>query len=126
GSRRHRERRSRCFALQPSENWDMCGIAGVLSLSGVGIDPAAVCRMSDAQAHRGPDGEGVLFVDRRDGVSRVRRFDPSAPTLQTQDIVVALAHRRLAIIDLSESGAQPMADHGGRCWITFNGEIFNY
>ena len=104
----------------------MCGIAGILSLNGVSVDPAAVGRMSDAEAHRGPDGEGVVFFDRRDGVSRMQRFDARAPMLSTPDIVVALAHRRLAIIDLSDSGAQPMADRSERCWITFNGEIFNY
>ena len=60
-------------------------------------------KMNSALRHRGPDGEGV-FVD--------------------DDIV--LGHRRLAIIDLSSSAHQPMADEEGRTWVVFNGEIYNY
>jgi asparagine synthase (glutamine-hydrolysing) len=63
----------------------------------------AVRRMIALQRHRGPDGEG--FYDSK-GVS--------------------LGHCRLAIIDLTETGHQPMADPEGRYWITFNGEIYNY
>ncbi|MCU1267778.1 MAG: asnB [Acidobacteria bacterium] len=59
--------------------------------------------MIAAQRHRGPDGEG--FHD-NEGVS--------------------LGHCRLAIIDTSDAGHQPMSDHGGRYWITYNGEIYNY
>jgi asparagine synthase (glutamine-hydrolysing) len=104
----------------------MCGIAGALSLTGQAIDPAMIGRMASVQAHRGPDGEGaVLFSS--DG--RFTRVVPSrigdASSVPT-GVVVALAHRRLAIIDLSERGAQPMADQRERCWITFNGEIYNY
>ena len=82
----------------------MCGIAGFLY---DGMVPAAartaVRRMIALQRHRGPDGEG--FYDSK-GVS--------------------LGHCRLAIIDLTETGHQPMADPEGRYWITFNGEIYNY
>ena len=82
----------------------MCGISGFLNR-----DPAQpadrdlVARMTSVIAHRGPDGSG-LHVD--------------GP--------VALGHRRLAIIDLSSAGAQPMTNEDGTVWITFNGEIYNY
>jgi asparagine synthase (glutamine-hydrolysing) len=80
----------------------MCGISGVVSRSR-SVDPVAdVTRMNNLVRHRGPDGEGVFY---RQGF--------------------ALGHRRLAIVDLSESGHQPMA-RGGRYWITYNGEIYNY
>ena len=79
----------------------MCGIAGFL-----GPWPESLLRaMNDCLAHRGPDGEGILF----DAAARV-----------------GLAHRRLAIIDLSDEAAQPMASLSGRYEIVFNGEIYNY
>lgn len=78
----------------------MCGISGTLG----DFDPALVERMSKIQAHRGPDGHGV-WRDRSAGI--------------------ALGHRRLAILDLSERGAQPMLDPQERVVITYNGEIFN-
>jgi asparagine synthase (glutamine-hydrolysing) len=58
--------------------------------------------------HRGPDGEGLW------------ERETAAPPF------VALGHRRLAIIDLTDAGAQPMAGAGGRLWLTYNGEIYNY
>lgn len=80
----------------------MCGISGFTYCS-PGYDPRQIIvHMRDALTHRGPDGEGV-FVDHG----------------------VALAHRRLAIIDLV-SGAQPMSTSDGQLVITFNGEIYNY
>jgi asparagine synthase (glutamine-hydrolysing) len=80
----------------------MCGIAGV-----VGDRRAAnlVGGMIEVQRHRGPDGEGVFT-------------DPSGE--------VALGHRRLAILDLSDAGRQPMTSADGRWTIVLNGEIFNY
>src|SRR5579872_367375 len=80
----------------------MCGIAGALSWTAA-PDCDAVRRMTSRLAHRGPDGEG---------------FWNAGP--------IALGHRRLAIIDLSAFGRQPMADVDGRCSIVFNGEIYNF
>jgi asparagine synthase (glutamine-hydrolysing) len=85
----------------------MCGIAGILAYRNVApaVDRAELARMNDRMAARGPDGSGIwLSADRRTG----------------------FAHRRLAIIDLSERGAQPMASADGAHTITFNGEIYNY
>lgn len=77
----------------------MCGIAGWLGQS---IDLAAARQMSQAVAHRGPDGEGEWTADG-----------------------VWLAQRRLAIVDLSPAGRQPMVSPSGRYVITFNGEVYN-
>ena len=82
----------------------MCGIAGFFTLGGHDRQQAgeAVQRMADTLAHRGPDAEGFYVDDS-----------------------VALGHRRLSIIDLSQ-GQQPMAVADGRLTIVFNGEIYNY
>lgn len=81
----------------------MCGIAGILHLDGAPAAPALVRRMADAVAHRGPDGRDE-FVD--------------GPC--------ALGHRRLAIIDLTPAGRQPMTTPDGRFTIVYNGEIYNH
>lgn len=82
----------------------MCGILGTVD-SGPPIPAEDFERMLDTLAHRGPDGRGV------------RSFDDGG---------VRLGHRRLAIIDLSAAGAQPMANADGSLWLTFNGEIYNF
>lgn len=92
----------------------MCGIAGAvgaLSPPVVDVAPirseltACVERISLALRHRGPDGAGLWAAE---------------------SSAVVLGHRRLAIIDLSEAGAQPMVDAASGCAITFNGEIYNF
>ncbi len=84
----------------------MCGIAGVVTSGRPIADPPALARrLSGALAHRGPDGEGVW-------------------TSASSDVL--LVHRRLAIIDLSPDGRQPMPTPDGRHHIVFNGEIYNY
>jgi len=77
----------------------MCGIAGYIGR----FDPAILATMNRVQGHRGPDGSG-----------------------EWHDAEVGLAHVRLAILDLSPAGAQPMADATGRVIVSFNGEIYNY
>src|SRR5215831_9549952 len=81
----------------------MCGIAGFLHRDGRPAAPVLLKAMTDAIAHRGPDGEGQ-FIDGPAG----------------------LGHRRLAIIDLSPLGRQPMTTSDGRYTLTFNGEIYNF
>lgn len=81
----------------------MCGIAGLLNRDGRPAEAAVVQPITAALAHRGPDGEGI-HVDR----------------------YVGLGHRRLAILDLSDSGRQPLPCVDGRYWVTFNGEIYNF
>jgi asparagine synthase (glutamine-hydrolysing) len=82
----------------------MCGIVGVAARSPVD-SPDVLTLMRDRLHHRGPDDAGVWWaLDRR----------------------VGLANCRLAIVDLSPGGHQPMADASGRLWITYNGEIYNH
>ena len=81
----------------------MCAIAGIVDMNGRPVSVQAIKRMTDVQAHRGPDGEG-MYVHKN----------------------IGLGHRRLSIIDLSEAGKQPMFSRNGRYVLTFNGEIYNY
>jgi len=85
----------------------MCGIAGIHAYLDVAppVDRGELVRMSERMVSRGPDGSGLWL-------SREGR--------------TGFGHRRLAIIDLSEGGAQPMHSSDGRLTITFNGEIYNY
>src|SRR6185312_14715188 len=78
----------------------MCGIYGSVAFD---PDPGRI----DIVGHRGPDGRGWHVFDSRAGL-------------------VALGHRRLAIIDVSGAGLQPMSDATGRFQLVFNGEIYNY
>lgn len=81
----------------------MCGIAGIFNINQQPVSSQEIKLMADALAHRGPDGEGV-FID--------------------EDI--GMGHRRLAILDVSPKGAQPMISHNGEWIIIFNGCIYNY
>jgi asparagine synthase (glutamine-hydrolysing) len=81
----------------------MCGIAGLFNLNGEPASQVLLRKMTDAIAHRGPDGEGFYI-----------------------DGFIGLGHRRLAIIDLSPAGHQPMATEDGSCIISYNGEVYNF
>ena len=104
----------------------MCGIAGLVAPPGARMPLDVLQRMTDAIAHRGPDGEGFLVASpapegfRHRLVRRAKEAgDEPAPR-------VGLGHRRLAILDLSDRGLQPLTVDGGKTWIVFNGEIYNY
>jgi asparagine synthase (glutamine-hydrolysing) len=81
----------------------MCGIAGLFDLDGAPVSPVILKKMTDAIAHRGPDGEGQWIEEN-----------------------VGLGHRRLAIIDLSPAGHQPMISADHRFILCYNGEVYNY
>lgn len=81
----------------------MCGIAGFTQFNHQFGSEQTLEKMGDAILHRGPDAGGVYLTDQ-----------------------VGFCHRRLSIIDLSESGNQPMVSHDGRFIIVFNGEIYNF
>jgi asparagine synthase (glutamine-hydrolysing) len=96
----------------------MCGIAGILSRNPGLLNKLQA--MTDVQAHRGPDGVGHLVIG-----SSARVSGGVMPEVKAQDFL-ALGHRRLAILDCSPAGFQPMNSHDGKDWICFNGEIYNY
>lgn len=83
----------------------MCGIVGIFHYAEPDrpIDRDLLARMTRTIAHRGPDGEGFYIKDN-----------------------LGFGHRRLSIVDLSPTGAQPMSNEDGSCWITYNGEFYNH
>ncbi|AZL72912.1 asparagine synthase (glutamine-hydrolyzing) [Pseudomonas oryziphila] len=81
----------------------MCGITGLIHLNNNPVSPVVLQRMTDAIAHRGPDGEGHWIEGN-----------------------VGLGHRRLAIIDLSPAGHQPIASVSQRYVMAYNGEVYNF
>ncbi len=81
----------------------MCGIAGQYCFDGSAPDRELLARMSEQLVHRGPDGVGTEIRG-----------------------CTGLVHRRLAIIDLSEDGLQPMTNEDRTLWLVYNGEIYNY
>lgn len=84
----------------------MCGITGVYHFNNSKeVDESILVKMRDSLIHRGPDSAGIYI---------------------SPDKKVGLGFRRLAIIDLSDAGNQPMANENGTVWIVFNGEIYNF
>ena len=81
----------------------MCGIAGLINLDGSPVSSANLKKMTDIISHRGPDGEGSWIENN-----------------------VGIGHRRLAIIDLTSAGHQPMVTSDHRYVLSYNGEIYNY
>ena len=108
----------------------MCGITGIYSLKG-NISPEFIKRMTDLLRHRGPDDEGFLAVNSESGeVFPLIGNDSKVQGQRIEDfnkpVDLFLGHRRLAIIDLSSAGHQPMCNEDGSLWIIHNGEIYNY
>ena len=81
----------------------MCGIAGIIHFDGTKASADVIRRMTDCMSHRGPDADGFFVADN-----------------------VALGHRRLSIIDLSEAANQPFTDTHKRFQLIFNGELYNF
>ncbi len=101
----------------------MCGIAGIFHREAEPVDLRALGRMNDSLSHRGPDGEGYVLWEPGQEPRYFSRL-PEAPPFPR--VRLALANRRLSIIDLSDRGRQPMANEDGSIWVAFNGEIYNY
>lgn len=96
----------------------MCGIAGIYSKKVELL--GKIRKMTLAQEHRGPDSEGHVYLGEKDIF-----FSDNSP-LDTLGCFLALGHRRLAIIDQTNAGIQPMSLQASRDWITYNGEVYNY
>ncbi len=112
----------------------MCGIFGIWNLDHAPVDPGVIRRATNTLRHRGPDDEGYLIVDTTSGSWEERRGQDTVGALRMPDLVETTGHtgdlvfgfRRLAILDLSPAGHQPMSDADGSLWIVYNGEIYNY
>lgn len=111
----------------------MCGIFGILNTQSP-IKIELLKKIGDALRHRGPDDEGFLLAN-----LHTREVLPCSGTDSSSDSHLrqidsdlngkfnfAFGHQRLAILDLSIAGHQPMADDSKRLWLTYNGEIYNY
>ena len=81
----------------------MCGIAGLINLNGDPVSLSSLKKMTDAISHRGPDGEGQWIENN-----------------------IGIGHRRLAIIDLTSAGHQPMSSLDDRYILSYNGEVYNF
>ncbi len=117
----------------------MCGIAGIILKQRSGINLAEkIATMTAAISHRGPDGEGFLLASEQ---ITTPYYNSLQQNYQRKDLnyiptthltnshptaFLAFGHRRLSILDLSDTGHQPMCNTEGKTWITFNGEIYNY
>lgn len=99
----------------------MCGIVALLAAEPRDDLGRVAARMTQAVAHRGPDGSGLALFDR--GVSGQFASVPATGAAR-----LALGHRRLSILDLTEAGTEPMPwpTSDGPLWIVFNGEVYNF
>lgn len=117
----------------------MCGIAGIIALNKTNSDLAGIARhMNNTIRHRGPDGEGYLLIHND---AETTAFGKDTPQSIIQSSILhkpagelenasnlkgIFAHRRLSIIDITETGHQPLCNISKTLWITYNGEIYNY
>ena len=115
----------------------MCGIAGLVLKNKNSFNlKDTIFKASQSIKHRGPDGEGFLLVGDSAVPCSSKDTEQLKPGLNyipqkniseaNGDFHLAFAHRRLSILDLTETGHQPMALQDGKMWITYNGEIYNY
>ncbi len=118
----------------------MCGIAGLVNYGNSLSTSDAIKKMADVIAHRGPDDEGFFLSSESKDVTAYGQNTPeqiissginytpkaSITSFHSEQFNIALAHRRLSILDLSPAGHQPMCNNNKDIWLTFNGEIYNY
>jgi asparagine synthase (glutamine-hydrolysing) len=118
----------------------VCGIGGIINLENKSINLVDGARIiSQTLQHRGPDDEGFLFFKeekticvsgddtQKKAINNSFGFSPKQHIQEVEhNYTGVFVHRRLSIIDVSESGHQPMCTNDSKVWITFNGEIYNY
>ena len=117
----------------------MCGIAGIIDLSGCKrVTKSNLTLLSKTIEHRGPDDEGFLidigeeiipcFGDKTPSIVKESKFNyrPDLPLPNQEKFNLGLVHRRLSVLDTSPAGHQPMCSINKSVWITYNGEIYNY
>jgi len=117
----------------------MCGISGIIQFKNSVNTAQAIAKMNSLIAHRGPDDEGFVLFNNQEAQCFFSDITPQnvressfvfAPKKHIQEANqqsnIALAHRRLSILDLSPSGHQPMCSSNQKLWISYNGEIYNY
>jgi asparagine synthase (glutamine-hydrolysing) len=112
----------------------MCGINGIVSERKDYLQ--SIQAMNNLLKHRGPDDEGYVLMNSSTKKSSQYSGDDSIPSIKAKhshiansnyaNADIALGHRRLSIIDLSENGHGPMSSADEKIWITYNGEIYNY
>lgn len=101
----------------------MCGIAGIINFKETDSDfSSLIVSMCDSLRHRGPDGEGQIWFE--DFGNQYHEFIRKPGKSLPGGIV--FGHRRLSILDLTESAHQPLCNENKTVWVVFNGEIFNY
>ncbi|MGH2690335.1 MAG: asparagine synthase (glutamine-hydrolyzing), partial [Actinomycetota bacterium] len=118
----------------------MCGIAGVFAPQGTPVTAEELSALGALLPWRGPDDEGY-FLEARDGRRHLfagpdtppETYDGGLPYSPSRARppegaagIVGFAFRRLAILDLSPAGHQPMCDPSERYWLVFNGEVYNF
>ncbi len=112
----------------------MCGIAGIFHLDGAIVDQQQLLQMTRLIRHRGPDDEGFVLMQTQSRKTLACHHEESIPEIKeyTSPLLndfkadLAFGFRRLSILDLSPRGHQPMSSAGGRYWMVFNGEVYNY
>ena len=119
----------------------MCGIAGFIAGHGRLLSNEIICKMASMINHRGPDDEGFVILKSHDQLIQLGgdstphevwdTFTEYRPVAKITSFmgdasIMALAHKRLSVLDLSPAGHQPLSYSSGRFWIVFNGEVYNY
>lgn len=106
----------------------MCGIAGIVQFENRALNGELLEAMTRSLAHRGPDGEGYVLLARggKEKPISVRGRLSDSLRVAPRGYTVGFGHRRLAVLDPSPLGDQPMSSEDGLVWITYNGEVYNY